>query len=171
MGILDKVSSLLPWRGERHESWRDERHEPSSSRSDAVALRDDMDRWLESLLADPWSRSAMGGFRWMPSVDVRETDKELIVTAEVPGLDVRDLELSVSRDGLTIRGAKREEKQDKRNDYYVAETHYGSFVRTVPLPPGLDVDQAEARVERGVLTVRFPKVDARPGSSRIPIGR
>jgi HSP20 family protein len=160
MGIIDKVTSLLPWRGGRQEP---------PHRADALALRDDLDRWFERVMGEPWSAAALGALRHTPSVDVRETDKELIVTAEVPGLDRDDIKLTITPEGLTIRGEKREESEDRRKDGVVAQSRYERFVRSVPLPPGLDVDRAEARVKNGVLTVRFPKVDARPGARRIPI--
>jgi len=129
MGILDKVTSLLPWRSERRES-------PPSG-SEAVALRDDLDRWLQQLFEE----AAPG----LPSATVRESDDELTITPE----------------GLTIRGEHRAEQDDGHI--------YDSFLRTISLPPGLDVDRAEARVKNGVLTVRFPKTTARPGTRRIPV--
>ena len=153
MGILDKVSALLPLRRERREG--------SPGRAEALALRDDLDRWLARLVEDPWNLAAAGAPRWTPAVDVQETSDELVVTAEVPGMDRDDFALTIAPEGLTIRGEKREEHD--------GEVRYASFVRTVPLPPGLDVDRAEARVSRGVLTVKFPKVDTRPGSRRIPV--
>jgi HSP20 family protein len=153
MGILDKVSALLPFGRERQER--------TPGRAEALALRDDLDRWLARLVEDPWNPAASGALRWTPTVDVQETADDLVVTAEVPGMDGDDLALSITPDGLTIRGEKREERD--------GEVRYASFLRTVPLPPGLDVDRAEARVSRGILTVKFPKVDTRPGSRRIPV--
>jgi HSP20 family protein len=70
---------------------------------------------------------------------------------------------------LTIRGEKREEAESRRNGYEVVERRYGSFVRTLPLPPGLDLDRAEARVRRGVLTVKIPKTAAFSTMRRVPI--
>jgi HSP20 family protein len=70
---------------------------------------------------------------------------------------------------LTIRGEKREEKEAKRKGYELVERRYGSFVRSVPLPPGLDLDRAKARVKRGVLTVTIPKAASFAGMRRIPI--
>jgi HSP20 family protein len=87
----------------------------------------------------------------------------VVVTLEVPGLDRDDLDITVTRDGLLIRGEKREEHEDKRRDFYLAERRYQSFARPVPLPPGLDLDHAEARVKHGVLRIRVPKAAARPG--------
>jgi HSP20 family protein len=160
MGIIDKVAAVLPWRSERHES----------ARADVLALRRDFDRWLEPFFEDTRRLfPEIADFAWTPSADLRETDRELIVTVEVPGLDRDDLDLSITPQGLTIRGEKREETEARRKDYQVVERRYGSFVRTVPLPPGLDLDRAEARVARGVLTVRIPKAGASSTVRRIPI--
>jgi len=161
MGIMDKVGTLLPWRKQHDDE--------APSRGDALALRGDVDRWLARFLDEapaPWSRA---GERWGPSVDLRETDDEVVATVEVPGLDPDDIELSLTPGGLTIRGEKHEEREDRRGDVYVAERRYGSFVRTVPLPPGVDVDRATARVDRGVLTVRFPRSSKRSGTRNVPI--
>ena len=102
---------------------------------------------------------------------LRETDDEVVVTAEVPGLDSDDIDLAITPEGLLIRGEKEETKEDRRGDWRVAECRYGRFFRVVPLPPGLDLDRADARVRNGVLTLRFPKVKgSRPSARRIPIG-
>ena len=140
----------------------------------------------------PWGPA---GPAWLPAANVHEheTDGEVVVTVEVPGLTPEDLELMITPDGLVIRGEKREmcEEEDAdvrvtpaglierglrrrsgrapRGDVYVAECRYGSFVRTVPLPPGVDVDRARARIANGVLTVRFPKLAGRAGARRVPI--
>ena len=160
MGIIDKVTAVLPWRGERHDS----------ARADVLALRHDFDRWLEPFFEDTRHLfPEMTDFAWTPSAEVRETDRELIVTAEVPGLERDDLDLSITPHGLTIRGDKREEAETRRKGYEFVERRYGSFVRTVPLPPGLDLDRAEARVKRGVLTVKIPKTAAYSAMRRIPI--
>ena len=101
-----KVTSLLPWRGGRQEP---------PHRADALALRDDLDRWFERVMGEPWGAAALGALRQTPSVDIRETDNELIVTAEVPGLDRDDIELTITPEGLTIRGEKREESEDRKS--------------------------------------------------------
>ena len=150
MGILDKFAALLPGRGERREG---------SSERGGLAGHDDLDRWPP----------AAGGLEWIPPADVHETDDEVVVTMEVPGLDRDDLNLVMTPGGLIVRGEKREEREDKRKDFHVTERRYGSFVRTVPLPLGLDVDRAKARVANGVLTVRFPKAADRPRVRRVPV--
>ena len=160
MGIIDKVAAVLPWRGERQDS----------ARAEVLAFRNDFDRWLEPFFEDTRHLfPEMTEFAWTPSADVRETDRELIVSAEVPGLDRDDLDLRLTPQGLTIRGEKRDAKEAKHRGYEFVERRYGSFVRSVPLPPGLDLDRAEARVKRGVLTVTIPKAAAFAGMRRIPI--
>jgi HSP20 family molecular chaperone IbpA len=154
MGIMDKVSSLLPGRS----------REPSrtSPRPDALALRDDMDRWLQRLVEEPWGL--------LRSADVHETDDAVVVTANVPGLEPDDLTLMLTPDALVIRGEKREEREDTRDDMHVAERREGSFAWSIPLPQGVDLERAEARVKNGVLTVRFPKLTASaPPARRVPI--
>jgi HSP20 family protein len=160
MGIIDKVTALLPARGGQSDR--------ASAAFDALALRDDLDRWVQRFFDEPWGLD-VARFPGVPVPEVRETDKELIVQLEVPGLDREDLDLEIAPNGLTIRGERREEKRDRRNDALVSEVRYGRFVETVPLPPGVDLERAEARVERGVLTVKFPKTESRPGTRRIPV--
>ncbi len=92
-----------------------------------------------------------------PSIDVAETDKEIKVSVELPGMDDKDVEVNLNRDSLTIRGEKKEEKEDKGKDYYHVERSYGSFSRTIPLPVEIESDKAEAYFKKGVLTVRIPK--------------
>jgi HSP20 family protein len=160
MGIIEKVAAALPWRGERHEP----------QRADVLTLRDDFERWLEPFVDDTRHLlPVMPGFPWTPSTDVQETDNEVIVTLEVPGLEIAVLVVLLTPLGLTIRGEKREAKEVKGRGYERVERRYGSFVRSVPLPPGLDRDRAEARVTRGVLTVTIPKAAAPAGLRRIPI--
>ena len=159
--IADKVTALIPGRRERPET-------PPVG-AEVLALRDNLDRWLQRFFEEPWGLPAAGDPQWMPAADVHETDRELVVTAEVPGLDRHDLDLSITPEALVIRGEKREDRDDAEQDFYVLERRYGGFVRVVPLPPGVDIAKAEARVHHGVLTVRFPKSARNGGPRRIPI--
>jgi HSP20 family protein len=92
-----------------------------------------------------------------PTVDVKESDKDVTVSAELPGMGDKDIDVSLSRDSLTIKGEKKEEKEDKGKDYYRMERSYGSFTRTVPLPAEVDTDRAKAEFKKGILTVTIPK--------------
>lgn len=169
MGVIDKVTekvaALVPSRRDRGDS----RSDLPPLGAEVLALRDSLDRWLKGYFEDPWGFPAVGEFQIAPSASVHETDKEVVVTAEVPGMTRADLDLTITPDGLIIRGEKREEREDARADVYLAERRYGSFVRTIPLPEGVDINRAKARVDRGVLTIRFPKLERRRERRRIPV--
>jgi HSP20 family protein len=169
MGVIDKVtdriSSLLPARRTSEES----RQDLAPVGAEVLALRDNLDRWLQRFFEEPWGFSAVGGFQLMPSVNVQETDDQVVVTAEVPGLDPKDIDLTMTPEGLTIRGEKREHVENNRQDLHVSERRYGRFVRTIPLPGGVDPHRADARVEHGVLTVKFPKHAEQAAGRRVAI--
>lgn len=170
MGVIDKVTdtvtALLPWKSDR----RDQQEVPPVG-AEVLALRDDLDRWLNRFFEEPWGLPASANFRWTPALNVQETDKELVVTTEVPGIDQADIRLTATPGQLVISGEKKEEHDQTQKGFHVFERHYGSFARTIPLPPGFDVDKAEARTKNGVLTVRIPKAAGQPGTRRVPIGR
>lgn len=105
-----------------------------------------------------------------PQLDVSETDREFLIAAELPGMDEKDVEVSVSKSLLTLRGEKKNEREDKRKDYYRMERSYGMFERTIPVPEGVDLDKVEASFKKGVLTVVLPKsADYQKERKRIPI--
>jgi HSP20 family protein len=93
----------------------------------------------------------------VPAVDVTEDDKAYKVAAELPGLDEKDIEVSVTGDVLTIKGEKRQEKEEKNKNWYVSERAYGSFQRAFTLPEGVDRSKIAAEFSKGVLTVTLPK--------------
>jgi len=92
-----------------------------------------------------------------PAVDVAEKEKEYEITAELPGLDEKNIELKLANGTLTIRGEKTEDKEEKRKDYHLSERSYGSFMRAFQLPDGIDESKIEASFAKGVLTVKVPK--------------
>src|SRR3981189_2430413 len=95
----------------------------------------------------------------VPRLDVTETDKEIVITAEMPGLERKDVEISIDDDILTIRGEKKAEVQegDKDKNYQVAEGSYGVFLRCIQLPPGIDPSSIQAVMSNGVLKITIPK--------------
>jgi HSP20 family protein len=110
--------------------------------------------------------------RWdiAPAVDVAEKDKEYEITAELPGLDEKNIEVKLANGTLTIKGEKKEEKEEKQKDYYVSERSYGSFMRSFQLPEGVDEGKIEASFAKGVLTVKLPKsAEARKNEKTISI--
>ena len=92
-----------------------------------------------------------------PAMDIAETEKAYEITAELPGMSESDVEVVASNGGLTIKGEKREEKEEKKKDYYLSERRYGSFERRMQIPEGVDADKIEASFKNGVLTVTLPK--------------
>jgi HSP20 family protein len=93
----------------------------------------------------------------MVSVDVVESEKAYEVTAELPGMDEKNIEVKVVNGNLTIKGEKQEEKEEKKKDYYLRERHFGSFERSFGIPESVDPDKIEAIFKKGVLTVTLPK--------------
>jgi len=94
---------------------------------------------------------------FLPRLDVTEDAKAFTVTAELPGLGEKDIDLSISGDTLTIRGEKKEEKEDTSRNYYYSERSYGSFTRAIPLPGQVETDKVSANFKKGVLTITLPK--------------
>lgn len=111
-----------------------------------------------------WPREVTFGLA--PAMDVAETDTAYEVTAELPGLEQKDVEIKLSNGTLTIKGEKSEEKEEREKDYYLSERRYGSFMRSMRVPEGVDVDKVEATLAKGVLTVRLPKTAEAKGSEK-----
>ena len=136
---------LIPWR--RCEE--DQEHP-------LMSLRHEMDRLFEDFGRFRPSRW-FGEREWMPPVDVEETEKEVVVTAELPGMESKDLDISIREETLTLRGERKEEKEDKSKTYHRVERHYGSFERSVSLPCSVDADKASATYKDGMLRITLPK--------------
>ena len=90
-------------------------------------------------------------------LEVRETDKELVITVELPGVDEKDVEVTLSEDMMTIKGEKKAEKEEKKEGYYMAERSYGAFSRSLRLPYAVDEKKVAAKFKDGVLTITLPK--------------
>ena len=92
-----------------------------------------------------------------PSMEVSETDKTIEISTELPGLEEKDVEISLANDILSIRGEKKAEREEKKKNYKLLERSYGSFERSLALPPGIDPDAVKASMNRGVLKITLPK--------------
>ncbi len=92
-----------------------------------------------------------------PAVDVSETDKAYEITAEMPGMDEKNVEVKVANSVLTIKGEKQEDREEKKKDYYMRERSFGSFERTFQVPEGVEIDKIEANFKNGLLSVTLPK--------------
>ena len=132
-------------------------------------LRREFDRMLEDF---PWgwrrplTRSAFdvepfwrgfAGVGAVPAVDIAEKDKEYEITAELPGMDESNIDVKFADGLLTLKGEKKEEKEEKNKDYYLSERRYGSFQRSFSVPDGVDAEKIEAAFKNGILTVTLPK--------------
>ena len=152
-GKVEKIapSTLQPWR-------------PFES------FRREVDRLFDDFSGGTW-RSPFGrsffdieplrrteaAFGSVPAVDVTQTDKGYEITAELPGMEDKDIEVKLANGVLTIRGEKRDEKEEKNKDYYLRERSFGSFERSFQVPENIDTDKISAGFKKGVLTIMLPK--------------
>ena len=115
-----------------------------------------------------WRREMSWGAK--PAVDIVEKDNAYELTADLPGLDEKNIEVKLANGGLTIKGEKQEEKEEKKKDYYLHERHVGSFERCFRVPEGVDTDKIEANFKKGVLTVTLPKTpEAQKAEKKITV--
>ena len=103
-------------------------------------------------------RGEMEAWGPTPRVDVSETDEAVEVTAELPGVDEKDIDVRIDGDVLTVSGEKRETSENKEKGWYQSECRYGSFSRSIPLGTEVDTDKADATFKNGVLHLSMPKV-------------
>ena len=102
-------------------------------------------------------------------MNVSETDKEIRITAELPGVTEQDIEVSLDDDVLTIRGEKKFERKDDKENFHFVERSYGTFQRSLRLPYAVDSEQVQASFENGILTVTVPKTERQERSRRIQV--
>ena len=110
------------------------------------------------------------GSMWLPQVETFEREGKLIVRADLPGLTKDDINVDITDDAIKIRGERRQEKEENEEGYYRSERSYGSFYREIPLPSGVDSDEANASFRNGVLEITMPAPTRQLGSRRIEIG-
>ncbi len=105
-----------------------------------------------------------------PAMDLAEKDDSYEITAELPGMDEKNVEIKLSNHTLTIKGEKSEEKEDRQKDYYLSERRYGSFQRSFQIPEGIDADKIVASFAKGILTVKLPKTaEAKKAEKKITV--
>lgn len=116
------------------------------------------------------SSRVTNGHTWRPAVDVFSRDGDLVVRAELPGVDPeKDIDISFHDGVLTIRGERRFEDRTERENFYRFESSYGSFRRSIPLPHGVKVEDVKANYEDGILEVVIPKAGELTGARKIPV--
>lgn len=122
-----------------------------------MTLREAMDRLFDDAFTRP---IGMGGGAGLPSVDLYQTNDEIVLKAALPGLKTDDVQISVTADVLTLRGEFKQENVQKDATYHIREQRYGSFERSVMLPTDVQTDRARADFENGILTITLPKAEA-----------
>jgi HSP20 family protein len=105
----------------------------------------------------PWPRPGGEGRGWAPAVDMIDRKDEVVLRADLPGLEQKDIEVNVEEGVLTIRGERKGEQEVKEDDYYCCERWAGAFSRSTALPPGVDAEKIRATFKNGVLEVHLPK--------------
>jgi len=163
------ITDLIPWRK------REEKSVPIRRESEQPIglLQRDFNRMFDEFFRG-FGLAPFRGFgeQWdmfSPRVDVAERDKEIEVSLELPGMDEDDIDVTLSRDTLTVSGEKREESEDRGQNYYHMERSYGSFRRSIPLPAQVDENKAQATFKKGVLTISLPKTAKAQSRKRIPV--
>ncbi len=151
--------ALIPWRGKQRE------REPGRvETSPLAALRTEMDRLFDEFFREPlgafeWPLSDRG---WVPPVDVIESDEEVTVRAEIPGVDPQRLDLSMVGNQLVLAGEKKDDLDRSGRECHASEIRYGPFRRSIPLPANVDDQRVQADCTHGVLTIRLKKVQPTP---------
>ncbi len=123
------------------------------------AIQHRMNRMFDEFFNEPFGLAPMREFgqKFMPRVDVYEDEKEMRVTAELPGMDEKDIDITLDREVLTIRGEKSSETKEEKGQYHRIERSYGSFERQIPLGMEVDANKVDAEFKKGVLTITLPK--------------
>lgn len=146
------LKALVPWRNNKPQmpATREDFFDPF------VTFRREMDRMFDDFFGGGFL-GAHGKQGVTPAVDIDETEKEVVVTAELPGVSDKDVEVTLAGDILTIRGDKKAEHEEKNGDSYYVERRFGSFSRSLRLPFDVSDEKVDAKFKDGVLTIHVPK--------------
>lgn len=139
------------WKGRDRES-------PGGPVHTLARMRDEFDRAFDRVLRAPIEGVWGNEQAWMPTIDVKEGETEVVVQAEIPGVQPKDVTVSLSGGVLMIAGQKEETREEHRDDYWMNERRFGSFRRAIPLPEGIDAENVVAEQDNGVLTVRVARL-------------
>jgi HSP20 family protein len=131
----------------------------------------DFSRLFNSFFDTPTTAANSAARRWIPAVDLTETEGEYVLKADLPGLTEKDVHVEVENNVLTVSGERKSEHEEKREGFRRVERSYGSFARRLTLPDGVDADAIKATVTNGVLEVQIPKPEAvKPRKVEITVG-
>jgi HSP20 family protein len=130
-------------------------------RRDVDRFRGEIDRLFDDFFARSRFGRYFGSGDWKPAIDVSETSREILIHAEVPGMDVDDIDISLNGRILTISGERKQEQEEKEKSYHCIECRYGSFSRSLELPSDIDANQVKAIYKKGILSLNLPKTRER----------
>ena len=144
------------------------RWEPVRERS---TLQSEMNRFFNTFFDTPTGANGGGLRRWVPAMDLVETDDHFVLKADLPGLDAGDVSIEVDDNVLTVSGERKVEHETSKEGFYRLERSSGEFRRALTLPEGVDADKIEASFDKGVLEIRVPKPEERkPRKVQIGVG-
>ena len=126
-------------------------------RSYVPSVSNEIDRAFDRMVRNWVSPVSFSEFDWNPVIDVSESDNDFVVKAEVPGVDAKDVDISIDNNNLIISGEKKQEQEEKDRNYYRLERSYGSFRRSFALPADVDVERIKASSKDGVISIVIPK--------------
>lgn len=137
--------------------WRHKKEVPAREVTAVSSLRSEVDRLFDRFFTEPWGGVFTNGARWMPSIDIAESEGQVIIKAEIPGVAPKDLEISLSGNTLYLRGEKQDEREEKGEQYYHVERSFGAFERALELPPGINPEEVNAEYNNGVVTITLKR--------------
>jgi len=139
---------------------------------EVLSMQRDLDRLVRRFGVGGGNGDPSAVVAWMPRIDVRTEGDDMVVCAELPGLDREDIDVSVTDGVLTIKGERKAESEQKGQGWLIRERSYGAFERSLALPEGVDVDAIQADYHDGVLEIRVPKAAEalKPKTHRIALG-
>ena len=124
-------------------------------------LQSEMNRLFNTIFDTPVPNETAGVRRWIPAMDLVETDNDFVLRADLPGVAEGDVNIELEDNVLTVSGERKSEHEERKEGYYRVERASGSFSRALTLPEGVDPDRVTAKFEHGVLEVRIPKPEQR----------
>ena len=127
---------------------------------DLVSLQEKMNKLFEDTVSPHAGKEAeIPTGTWYPAVDILETDKDIVIKVELPGINLSDVNLEIADNMLSLRGERKFEKDTKKENYHKVERSYGSFHRSFTLPGSVDQTKINAKLKDGILEVKLPKVE------------
>jgi HSP20 family protein len=133
-------------------------------------FRKNMEQIFEDFIQQNWSvPSPLGEANFMPRMDVSETEKEIHIHTELPGMTEKDVEVSLEKNVLSIKGEKKQEVEQKNKNFHCLERKYGSFYRSIPLSAEIDAEKIEANFKNGILSIQLPKTKGKEEAKKIQI--